>query len=88
MDLYKWSYKLAPLAPSELTADCFALARDVRTLDMQAGPYDLASLGVEAVRVETPDGRAEYVRRQRGFADRAGVLRQRLIDLCAGVLDH
>ncbi len=42
MDVYKWAYKLAPLTPSELVADCFELARDVRQVDMQAAPYDLS----------------------------------------------
>ncbi|MFG1883434.1 3-methyladenine DNA glycosylase [Micromonospora sp. NPDC049102] len=79
MDLYKWAYKLSPLVPSELVADCFELARDIRTLDMRASPYDLAALGCPPVRVETPEGRAEYVTAQRGFADRAAVLRDRLL---------
>ena len=30
MDLYKWAYKLSPLVPSELVADCFELAREIR----------------------------------------------------------
>ena len=51
MDLYKWAYKLSPLVPSELVADCFALAREIRTLDMRASPYDLADLGVAPVAV-------------------------------------
>ena len=48
MDLYKWAYKLSPATPSELLADCFALAADVRELDMRASPYDLADLGLPA----------------------------------------
>lgn len=80
MDVYRWAYKLAPLVPSELVADCFELARDIRTLDMQASPYDLKAFGLEPVRIETPEGRAEYTRRQREFADRASVLRGQLID--------
>ncbi|PZF84910.1 3-methyladenine DNA glycosylase [Micromonospora deserti] len=79
MDLYKWAYKLAPLVPSELVADCFALAREIRTLDMRASPYDLAALGYPPVRVETPEGRAEYVTAQRAFAARAAQLRKRLL---------
>ncbi|MEU4339012.1 3-methyladenine DNA glycosylase [Micromonospora lupini] len=79
MDLYKWAYKLSPLVPSELVADCFELARDIRTLDMRASPYDLAALGYPPVRVETAEGRAEYAVAQRGFADRAAVLRDRLL---------
>jgi hypothetical protein len=79
MDLYKWAYKLAPAVPSELVADCFALAADVRELDMRAGPYDLAGHGFPPVRIETPDGRAAYARAQSGFAERAAPLRDRLI---------
>ena len=86
MDLYKWAYKLSPLVPSELVAECFALAREIRTLDMRASPYDLADLGYPPVRVETPEGRAEYVAAQRGFAERAGALRRRLIDHCERAL--
>lgn len=87
MDLYKWSYKLSPLVPSELVADCFELARDVRTLDMQASPYDVSELGYPPVPVETAEGRAEYVRQQREFSERAAVLRDRLIDACSAALD-
>ncbi|MEV4623592.1 3-methyladenine DNA glycosylase [Asanoa sp. NPDC049573] len=79
MDLYKWAYKLSPLVPSELVADCFALARDIRTLDMRASPYDLAALGYPPVRIETAPGRAEYAAAQREFADRAAPLRERLL---------
>jgi hypothetical protein len=82
MDLYKWAYKLAPLTSAELIADGFALARDIRTLDMRASPYDLANLGYPPVPIETPDGRAEYARHQRDFADRAAVLRAALIECC------
>jgi hypothetical protein len=78
-DLYKWAYKLSPLVPSELVGDAFALAREIRTLDMRASPYDLAALGYPPVRVETPEGRATYATAQREFAERAGVLRDRLL---------
>ncbi|GAA3457518.1 3-methyladenine DNA glycosylase [Dactylosporangium matsuzakiense] len=86
MDLYKHAYKLAPLVPSELIADCFELARDVRTLDMQASPYDLADLGYAPVRIETPEGRARYIEAQRTFATRAAPLRARLIAECDRLL--
>jgi hypothetical protein len=81
MDLYKWSYKLSPLVGTTTVADCFELARDIRTLDMRASPYDLGALGYEPVRVETPQGRAEYTAAQKGFADRAAPLRRRLIEI-------
>jgi hypothetical protein len=86
MDLYKWAYKLSPAIRSDLTADCFDLARQVRVLDMRAAPYDLSSLGYEPVTIETPEGKAAYVEAQRGFAARAQLLRRRLIDACDGLL--
>jgi len=86
MDLYRWAYKLAPFTPSELVADCFALAREIRAVDMRASPYDLSDLGYEPIRVESAAGRAEYVRHQRDFAERAAALRQRLRAECDRLL--
>jgi hypothetical protein len=85
MDLYKWAYKLSPLAGSDLVADCFALTREIRALDMRASPYDLEALGYPPIRVETVDGRSEYAAAQRAFADRAEPLRMRLIEVCEQV---
>jgi hypothetical protein len=79
MDLYKWAYKLSPLVESELVADAFALARDIRAVDMRASPYDLAGFGYEPIEVETAEGRNQYARAQREFAERAAPLRDRLI---------
>ena len=86
MDCHKWAGKLGPAVPGELVLDCFALARDVRWLDMQASPYDLAPYGQAPVRIETPEGRAEYVARQRRFAARGAGLRARLLEVCARLL--
>ena len=83
MDIYKWCTKLAPAVPSELTLDAFELAVDVRRLDMAASPYDVSKFGLEAVRIETPDGKREYAARQREFAARSEVLRRRLLEACA-----
>jgi hypothetical protein len=88
MDLYKWAFKLSPLTPSELVADCFALAKEVRELDMRASPYDLSALGYPPVAIETPAGRAEYAAAQRAFADRAAVLRARLLAVCDSARLH
>ncbi len=79
MDLYKWAFKLAPFTPAELVADCFALARAIREVDMRASPYDLAALGFTPIRIETAEGRAEYEAHQRDFAARSQPLRARLI---------
>ncbi|WP_225753781.1 3-methyladenine DNA glycosylase [Actinotalea sp. Marseille-Q4924] len=82
MDLLKWSLKLGPLVPGDVLLEAFRLASDVRRLDMQASPYDVSALGEPVVAVETPEGKAEYVRRQRAFSERAAPLRARLADLC------
>ncbi len=86
MDLYKWSTKLAPFGSAELTADCFALARDIREVDMRASPYDLRTLYFEPITVENESGRAEYEKHQRAFAARAKPLRSRLRSLCERLL--
>jgi hypothetical protein len=86
MDLYKWAFKFAPFTPGELIADCFALAWDIREVDMRASPYDLARLGYAPICVETPAGRADYERHQRDFAERSQPLRARLAALCARLL--
>ena len=79
MDLYKYAMWFQPLVPGELVADCFAVARKARALDMQASPYDVAALGLEPIRVETIEGRAEYARRQRELMAATAPLRQRLL---------
>lgn len=86
MDLYKWSIKLAPFTPAELVADAFELARDIRTLDMRASPYDFTAMGYTPVPIETPAGREEYETEQRAFAVRAQPLRRRLLALCEQIL--
>lgn len=80
MDLYKWAVKLGPLVAGSVLLDCFELARDIRELDMRASPYDLASWGYAPVPIETAEGKAAYVAKQREFAERAAPLRALLIE--------
>ncbi len=86
MDCYKWAFKLGPLVDSELVVDCLELAADARELDMRASPYDLRDYGFEPIAIETPAGRAEYVRIQQRVAERAVPLRARLADRCDALL--
>ena len=86
MDLYKHAFRLTPMICSDLVADCFELARDIRVLDMRAAPYDLADLGFEPIRVETAEGKQEYAAAQRGFAERGAPLRARLVAECERLL--
>ncbi len=87
MDLYKWAYKLTPLLPSELVMDCFELSWRIRTMDMRASPYDLDAWGYTPIRIETPEGKAEYVRLQRGFAEESQALRVTLLQDLERALD-
>ncbi len=80
MDLYKWCFRAYPAVGSDLTADCFALAREVRAVDMRASPYDFEELGYAPIPIETSEGRAEYVEHQRDFAARGAPLRRRLLE--------
>jgi hypothetical protein len=87
MDLYKHAFRLSPMVPSEVVADCFELARDVRAVDMRASPYDFGDLGYEPIPVETSQGKSAYVAAQRAFAERGAPLRQRLVEWCDHLLD-
>ncbi|GAB2459752.1 hypothetical protein GCM10027062_44250 [Nocardioides hungaricus] len=86
MDLYKHAFRLTPMVSSDLVADCFELARDIRVLDMRASPYDLSSLGFPPIAVETAAGKAEYAEAQRSFASRSAPLRTALIEECDRLL--
>lgn len=81
MDLYKWAYKMSPAVPTDLLMDCFELAWDIRIMDMQASPYDLTEWGYAPIRIETPEGKANYVREQKQFAQRANELREKLLQV-------
>lgn len=87
MDLYKWAYKLGEAVASELVADCFELAARIRAVDMRASPYDLSDLGYAPIRIETAQGKAQYVQQQREFAAQAQVLRTRLLDVIEQILE-
>jgi hypothetical protein len=87
MDLFRWAGAFDPFVPSDLVADCFAHAREIRAVDMAASPYDLVELGYPPIAVETAAGRAEYVRHQRHFAERGAVLRSRLVTVLDALLE-
>lgn len=86
MDTYKWAFKLAPAVPSEVTLDAFRHALRVRRLDMQASPYDVSGLGLHPVAIETPEGKAEYVARQRELMVTSNSLRRRIVEVCDRLL--
>ena len=49
---------------------------------MRASPYDLRGYRFDAIAIETPAGRAEYVRAQQDIAERAAPLRATLAARC------
>ena len=87
MDLYKWAAKAMPWSGSDLVLDCFELALELRNLDMRASPYDVSEWGLDAVRIETAEGRRIYENEQKLLADRARPLRERLIETIRRTLD-
>ncbi len=88
MDLYKFTAKLIPLVDSDLLWDAFELAYRARELDMRASPYDLRAHGYDPVPIETPGGRAEYVRRQSELSERAAEVRNKFLARCRELLDY
>ncbi|HYH65440.1 MAG TPA: 3-methyladenine DNA glycosylase [Urbifossiella sp.] len=86
MDLYRFAYKVAPFGPSAVLADAFELAAAARAIDMRASPYDLTGFGYAPIRVETKDGREEYVEHQRALAVRAAPVRERVRAVYARLL--
>jgi len=79
MDLYKHAQRFAPVVGSHIVRTAFVLAKDIRSVDMQVAPYNLADLGVIPIPVETAAGRIKFARLQDEFAHRAQSLRTELI---------
>jgi hypothetical protein len=93
MDLYKHAFRLTPMICSDLVADAFDLAWEIRIIDMRAAPYDFSGLTLDPIgepwtpiRIETSEGKGEYVALQRQFSERASTIRQRLIAECERLL--
>ena len=80
MDLYKWAIRFYPWLGSDLVADAFLLAAEIREVDMRASPYDVRALGFEPIAVETPEGQAAYVSLQQELSKKAQPIRSRLMD--------
>ncbi|NQY31590.1 MAG: 3-methyladenine DNA glycosylase [Coraliomargarita sp.] len=88
MDLYKLTAQCMPWVGSDLLWNSFEFAIQARQLDMQASPYDCSSLGFEAVKIETPEGRQQYERRQRELSELAAPIRAELIQRLEQVLSR
>ncbi len=80
MDLFKWAIRFYPWLGSDLVAEAFLLAVELREVDMRASPYDVRALGFAPIPVETPEGQAEYVSLQQELSKKAQPIRSRLVD--------
>jgi hypothetical protein len=69
-----------------LVADCFELATKI--LRSTAGDPRFTALGYFPVKIETPEGRAEYESKQREFALYAAPLRDRLVTVCDQIIER
>ena len=89
MDLYRWAYKYHPWLASELIAEAFLLALEIRETDMRASPYDVSDYtALPAIKIETRQGKEEYARLQKGYYKQAGLLRAKLIDGLKNLKTH
>ena len=79
MDLYKWAHKLYPWIGSDLILEAFELACEARTIDMMASPYDLLDHGLEPIRIETEQGRKEYLKHQEAIFEKGKPVRYELV---------
>lgn len=80
MDLYKWSFKLYPWMSSEVILEAFELANQAREIDMKASPYDLREDGLEPIKIETEEGRLEYIQAQEAIFEKGRPIRTRMIE--------
>jgi len=87
MDVYRWAFKGFPWITSELIADAFELALDIRQVDMRASPYDLSAWNLAPINIETEAGQSEYRDLQQKFSLRAHRVRARLIDAYDTLVD-
>ncbi len=79
MDLYKWAHKLYPWIGSDLILEAFELALEARTIDMMASPYDLVEHGLKPIKIETEEGRKEYLNHQETIFEKGKPVRERLV---------
>ncbi len=79
MDLYKWAFKGFPWVSSHTVFAAFKLACEAREIDMKASPYDLADQDLEPIKIETEEGRAEYLLAQQSIFEKGIPVREKLI---------
>jgi hypothetical protein len=79
MDLLKMALKLQPFIDATLIQRVLQMALVARRLDIAASPYDATAYGVEAVPVETEEGRLQYRQQQIQLMKEAEPIRRDLL---------
>eukprot|EP01039_Chlorochromonas_danica_P002700 gene2699-2950_t len=89
MDLFKYAYQLFPFVSSDILRETVILAFRARRLDIRGSPYDVSEYleGEPPIRVETEEGREEYVREQTALAEASIPVRKKLLEIYDKVLD-
>ncbi len=87
MDLYKWAYKLHPWISGEIIREAFFNAVEARKTDMQASPYDATQFGLEPIKIETEQGRKEYLDKQMEIYRNSMPIREKVIGAYRRVID-
>jgi len=87
MDLYKWAFKMYPWISSDTIREAFRLAVRTRVIDMKASPYDLRERGLEPIKIETEEGRREYMQQQKAIYETSQPIRKQLISEYETLLD-
>jgi hypothetical protein len=80
MDLYKFAYKLSPWIRSTILREAFFLAVSAREIDMRASPYDFSEWGFSPIKIETSEGRDEYVSLQKLISEKGKIVRSALLE--------
>ena len=60
MDLLKYALRIAPWVDGDVVGDALQIALEARKLDIAASPYDVSMYGLDAITVETSEGRKLY----------------------------
>jgi hypothetical protein len=79
MDIYRWAHKFYPWVSSELILEAFYLAIEARTIDMQASPYDVSTIGLYPIKIETKQGAEDYISLQKKLSTKGNPIRAKLI---------
>ena len=85
MDLYKHAFRLTPMVPSDLVADCFDLA-DIRVSTCARRRTTSRTSASSQWGSRRRRAKAAYVEAQRAFASAERPLRARLIAECERLL--